>query len=119
MAECRVVNMRKIIVLLTLVIIAIFVLYDVSLPLVVASSYETSAPDPAIEAEYLGCYEAKDAAMHRVAFGTIDNPDVQKEYISTNRERIAQECRKQVPEKMIVVQEPARFNIIDLKPRFW
>lgn len=74
-------------------------------------------PDSAREEQFMGCYQEKDEAMHKAAFGTIDNPDVQREYISANRERIHRECREQFPQRM--VQEQSDFNLIDLKPRFW
>lgn len=118
-AESRVVNKGNTIKLSALVLVAVFVLFEVTFPLDVASPYESVIPDPAVEAEYLNCYEEKDKAMHRVAFSTIDNPDVQKEYISTNRDRIARECRLQFPEELIKVLQPARFNLVDFEPRFW
>ncbi|MDA0994953.1 MAG: hypothetical protein O3A13_15145 [Proteobacteria bacterium] len=105
--------------LAALAITALFVFFDVNFPLDVVSSYETTIPDPAVESRYVGCYQEKDEAMHKVAFGTVDNPDVQREFISTRREQIARECRELVPEQRMTVREPARFNIVDLKPRFW
>jgi hypothetical protein len=102
-----------------LVVIVTFIFFDVTFPLDVASPSETRAPDPALAAEYERCYEVRDKEMHGVAFGTIDNPDVQKEFISTNRARIAHECRELFPERLIAVHEPARFNLVDLNPRFW
>jgi len=101
------------------VVVILLVLFDVTFPFDVAPARDTESPDPIVEAEYLSCYQEKDKEMHGVAFGTIDNPDVQKEFISTNREHIARECRLEVPEELITVQEPSRFNLIDLKPRFW
>jgi len=102
-----------------LLIVAIFIFFDVSFPLELASSYEAQVPDSSVEAEYERCYLERDREMHQVAFGTIDNPDVQREFISTNRERIARECRELIPERLVTVREPARFNVVDLKPRFW
>ena len=75
--------------------------------------------DPDAEAEYIRCYEERDKEMHRAVFAAIDNPDVQKEMISTNRDRIAIECRQRFPEKMISVEREVSLNLIDLKPRFW
>jgi hypothetical protein len=53
-----------------------------------------------------------------VAFGTIDNPDVQKLFIINNRKQAAVECRLQFPEQLTVVKEPFRFNILDLQFRY-
>jgi hypothetical protein len=102
-----------------LAIVILFVLFEVTFPFDVAPAQDIEIPDPAVEAEYSSCYQEKDREMHGVAFGTIDNPDVQKEFISTNREHIARECRLEVPEQLITVVEPSRFNLVDIKPRFW
>ena len=120
-ANGRIHNMKSAgkIRLVVLAIVVVLIFFDVSFPLELAPSYEARVPDPAVEAEYERCYRERDQAMHEVAFGTIDNPDVQKEFISTNRERIARECRELVPERFITVQEPARINLVDMKPRFW
>ena len=93
--------------------------YDVDFVFDVALPAETSIPDPAIEEAYLGCYRERDDDIHAIAFGSIDNPDVQKEFISSNRERAARECRELHPEVKVIVHEPARFNLVDLEPRFW
>jgi hypothetical protein len=112
-------SIRRTTALLISVIVTISIFFEVTFPLDIASSYESEAPDPAIEAQYTGCYREKDQEMHRDVFSRVDNPDVQKELISSNRERIARECRELFPEHLITVQEPARFNLVDLKPRFW
>ena len=112
-------NIGKKIGLVVVLGISTFVLFDVSFPFDISLSHETEMPDPSVEAEYTRCYQEKDEDMHEVAFGTIDNPDVQKEFISTNRERIARECRQAIPEQLITIEEPSRFNLVDLKPRFW
>jgi len=80
---------------------------------------ETRVPDPTVEADYQRCYQAQDAEIHKKAFDTIDNPDVQKLYITTNRARARAECRKLYPESMITVEQSLRFNLFDLTSRFW
>lgn len=57
--------------------------------------------------------------MHRAVFAAIDNPDVQKEMISTNRDRIASECRQQFAEMTVTIERDVELNLVDLKPRFW
>ena len=94
-------------------------LFEVRLPLNFARIEAVQAPDPDVEAEFWRCYEERDEAMHRAVFGAIDNPDVQKEMISTNRENIARECRQRFPEEMIRVERAVATNLVDLKPRFW
>jgi hypothetical protein len=118
-AELRTVNIRRTIGLAISVFLAILVFFEVTFPFDISSSYETKVPDPAVEADYERCYQEKDKEMHRRVFATVDNPDVQKEYISTNREQIARECREQFAERLITVRQPSRFNLVDLKPRFW
>lgn len=112
-------KISKILQLVILAMILVFVFFEVSFPLDIAPAAEARVPDPTIEAEFERCYAERDREVHRTAFSTIDNPDVQKEFISTNRERIAGECRKSNPERLITVQEPSRFNLVDLNPRFW
>lgn len=100
----------------TIVTVALFdvePVFDVALP------GESGIPDPAVEEAYARCYQKRDDEIHATAFGTIDNPDVQKEFIASNRQRAARECRDRYPGVMITVREPARFNFFDLEPRFW
>ena len=53
----------------------------------------TEIPDPAVEKRYKGCYQAKDDNIHATAFGMIDNPDVQKEFITSSN---GQRCQRVV-----------------------
>ena len=97
----------------------IFVFYDVDFVFDIGLPQSTRVPDPAVEEDYARCYRERDEKIHATAFGTIDNPDVQKEFISSNRERAARECRELHPEVMVTVPKPARFNLFDISPRFW
>jgi len=97
----------------------VLVLYEVELEFDFTPAKEVKLPDPVVEKENERCFQQRDEEMHEVAFGTIDNPDVQKEFISANRDHIARECRQQYPERLITVQEPSRFNFVDIEPRFW
>ena len=100
-------------VLLTVLLVA--VLFEIDIP----PSTPAEIADPAVEAQYQACYQAKDDEIHATAFGTIDNPDVQKEFITTNRARAAAECRALHPEALIAVDQSPRFRLISLAPRFW
>lgn len=97
------------VVLLAAVLVAVLFEFEFS------PSMQTEIADPAVEAQYLACYQQKDDEIHATAFGTIDNPDVQKEFIIANRARAAAECRALYPESLITVDETWRF---DLRPRF-
>ena len=70
------------------------------------------------EARYATCYAARDEEIHKFAFGTIDNPDVQKLFITNNRELAAKECRAQFPEESVVVEKPFHFVITGIGFRF-
>ena len=102
----------RIISVIVLAAVAVALLFEID----VTPSMRTEIADPAIEAQYEACYQQKDKEIHVTAFGTIDNPDVQKEFISSNRARAAEECRALHPESMVAAEEPWRLN---LRPRFW
>ena len=75
--------------------------------------------DSAQEALYKQCYASRDEQLHDTAFATIDNPDVQKEFINTSRAIAASECRDQYPQQRVTNQQPFRFNLLNLQPRYW
>ena len=100
-------------------IVIVVVLYDVDFVLEIDLSGERTMPDPEVEAAYQRCYESRDDQIHDLAFGTIDNPDVQREFISSNRARATTECRAEHPETMVTVTKPRRFRLFELTPRFW
>jgi len=107
---------------LTILLIAVAVttvLFDVDLEYDVALPAEKQVPDPAVEARYEQCYAEEDHEIHEKAFGTIDNPEVQKEFINSNRVRAERDCRERYPESMIIVREPFHFRLFTLRPRFW
>ena len=106
----------KLIWFLILAGIFTFVLFEVNF---MHESGENEMPDPAQEKAFASCYLMKDEEIHATAFGTIDNPDVQKEYISSNREIARRECREQHPRVMVPADQKSGFNLIDLQPRFW
>jgi hypothetical protein len=97
---------------------ALFVLFEVSLDLQFSLPGESRQLDAEQEARYAACYADRDKEIHDVAFGTIDNPDVQKLYISNNRAVATAECRLLFPEQWIAVDEPFRFNLVDLRFRY-
>ncbi len=113
------VNKGKVISGLVAVGVAVLALYEVDFVFDFSGSSESRIADPEVEAAYAACYAARDDEIHATAFGTIDNPDVQKEFITSSRARAAAECRALHPQSMITVEEPARFDLVDLAPRFW
>jgi len=107
------------IAILVAAVAAVPVLYDVEFQFDLRLPGSEEIPDPGVESAYQSCYREKDAAIHATAFGTIDNPDVQKEYISAHRARAKDECRRLHPARTIMVETPLRFKLIELTPRFW
>lgn len=101
-----------------LALIAINVLFEVHFDVEFAWPGQVREPDPEQEARYEDCFAERDRQIHATAFGTIDNPDVQKLYISNNRDEARAACREQFPEKWITVERPFRFNLVDLRLRF-
>jgi hypothetical protein len=95
-----------------------FALFDVSLNPRFSAGGEKRELDPTREAAYSACYAARDKEIHREAFGTIDNPDVQKLFIINNRAEAAADCRREFPEVWRTVDAPFEFNVIDLRFRY-
>jgi hypothetical protein len=100
-------------------LIIVLLLFEVSLDLQFSLPGEEKQPDFEQEALFAACYEKRDAEIHRIAFGTIDNPDVQKEFINTNRERATANCRRSFPATETIVTTPLRMNLLDFEPRYW
>ncbi len=59
------------------------------------STVET--PGAKQEALFQACIAARDREIHRQTFDTIDNPDVQREILATEKERASRECRALYP----------------------
>ncbi len=96
----------------------LFALFDVRVNFQFTMPGEKRELDAGQEARYVACYAGRGKEIHEIAFGTIDNPDVQKLYISNNRERAASECRQRFRQQWVTVVEPFRFNLLDLRRRF-
>ena len=79
---------------------------------------ERQQADPAQEARFDECFAQRDAGIHEAAFATIDNPDVQREFIATERDKARAACRKQFPQRLQTIQRPFRFNLVDLRFRY-
>ena len=99
-------------------LVVLFVLFDVRINFEFSLAGEGSQLDAEQESRYAACYATRDKEIHDVAFGTIDNPDVQKLYILNHRDEAASGCRERFPEQWITVEEPFRFNVLDLRFRY-
>lgn len=105
--------------ILVAALIVIPTFFDVQFRFEFALPATVTTPDPDVEALFDACFTEKDDEIHDRAFGTIDNPDVQKEFISSNRAIARRDCREQHPAREVTVETPLRFNVVDLEPRFW
>lgn len=99
-------------------LIAVFALFEVRLDFRFSLPAGREQPDPAQEARFETCYDQRDSEIHETAFGTIDNPDVQKLYIINHRKAAAEQCRAAYPEQLITVSEPLTINLVDLRFRY-
>jgi hypothetical protein len=99
-------------------LIAVVALFEISFDFQFSSPGEVRQLDAKQEERYETCFAQRDKEIHDVAFATIDNPDVQKLYISNNRDLAVAECRAQFPKHWTVVDAPLRFKLIDLRFRF-
>lgn len=99
-------------------LVVLFALFEVRVNFLFSLPGERRQLDLEQEARYAACYADRDREIHNIAFGTIDNPDVQKLYISNNREKAVSECRLQFPKQWATIDEPFRFNLVDLRFRF-
>lgn len=93
-------------------------LFEVSVNPEFALPTDVNVPDPAQEQLYEYCFAVADADIHEQAFGTIDNPDVQREFISMHREDAHASCRQRFPEQLVPLHRGLRVNLIDLRYRF-
>lgn len=98
-------------------VIAFVVLFEVNFG--AGNAGGRQVPDPEIEAAFEACYAEKDQEIHATAFATIDNPDVQKEFITSNRARAVAACRELHPERLVTVDEDGGSLPVRLTPRFW
>lgn len=96
----------------------LFLLFDVSIAPRWQLPGEVSLPDAGQEQRYSGCFDEADHRIHETAFGTIDNPDVQREFIATQRDKARAACRRQFPERFTTESLPFDFNLIDLDFRY-
>jgi len=91
-------NKRSVLLILIGIIVLGVVLIRTNAKLATDSTGVATPSDSAAGSRYQQCFDERDKAMHREAFATIDNPDVQKEFIATNRDRIREECRREFPD---------------------
>ena len=106
-------------VLIAAASLALFLLlFDVTVRWEFSLPHDVTRPDPALEAEFSACFEKRDAEIHERAFSRIDNPDVQREFISMQRDAAEQACRERFPRREVTTRVPFRFNLFDTRFRW-
>ena len=63
-----------------------------------SSSQLIEAADQRRETLFRECVAGRDREIHSKTFSTIDNPDVQREVLATEKERAIRECRALYPD---------------------
>lgn len=110
--------MKKILVVLGVALLLLIILFEIHIDFQFSMPHEIEVADPEQETQYQACVDERDAEIHKVAFGTIDNPDVQREYLSTHKDIAKAECRLAYPERKITEQQPFRLKVVELEFRF-
>lgn len=99
-------------------LLAIFVaLFRVDFRFEFALPGEREVADPEQEERFRHCVAERDRQIHERTFGTIDNPDVQREVLITEKEKAIAACRELYPETMVTKTQSFRFNLIDVERR--
>ena len=110
--------MKKLLSIAALAAVIVLLLFDVDVNPRMSLPGETEAIDPEQEARYEACVEEQDRIVHGETFAAIDNPDVQREVLTTRKSEAKRECRERYPERTTVVEVPFEFNIVDLEFRY-
>ena len=103
---------------MTLGCVILFALFEVRLRPEFSLPREVETPDPAQEALYRRCVEARTDEATRRAFEAADNPDVQSLMIRMQQKEAIERCRREYPERRLTASEPLRVNLVDLSFRF-
>ncbi len=98
-------------------VVLLFSLFEVSLDPRFELPQDAQRVDPVQERRFADCFERRDKELHTHAFAMIDNPDVQREFIATERDAARRACREQYPEQLQTVRTPLRLKLLDFRLR--
>jgi len=101
-----------------LLILIVFLLFDVRLNFNMVLPSTIKIADEAQELLYLDCIKNEDRIIHQETFSLIDNPDVQREVLITKKERAARNCRAKFPLFYKSKDQAFQFNLIDFEYRY-
>lgn len=111
-------NVSHYVAALALLLAAVLILFEVSFDPQFTLPGEETRPESAREERFLSCLRQRDRVIHERAFGEIDNPDVQKEFITAERENARRFCRERFPVRLETVRTPLRVTLFSLHFRF-
>lgn len=109
---------RKFAVAVAAVLLAVFALFDVRFNPQFALPRTVEQPDAGQESRYEHCVADRTSEATRVALDAADNPDVQSLMIRMRQKEAIADCRRQFPRRMVEVEEPLRFNVLDTEWRY-
>ena len=93
-------------------------LFDITIDFELSMPREDEILDAAQEARFDACLDQRDRIIHTETFSNIDNPDVQREILLTEKERAAAACRVKFPERRVAIEMPFQFNVLDFEFRY-
>ncbi len=99
-------------------LVVTLILFDVDVNPKFSMPRDVETLDLKQESLFGDCVDEKDRIIHAETFGAIDNPDVQREILVTEKERASRKCRELFPESRVTTSEPFHFNLIDLTFRY-
>ncbi len=108
---------RKLIVIV-IVVVLVLVLFDVRLDPQFALPRTVEEPDAAQEMLYEKCVADRTDEATREALDAADNPDVQSLMIRMRQKEAIGDCRGMFPERLVEVEKPLEFNVVDLRWRY-
>jgi hypothetical protein len=108
-------QMKNLAVVLAVALLLLFLFFEVRFDFQVSMPREIVELDSEQENRYIRCVEERDAEIHRIAFATIDNPDVQREYLATQKDEAKLVCRSEFPMKKNTKKQSFRVKLVDLK----
>lgn len=110
--------MKKVLLIGAAALCLLLILFEVTVDFQFSMPREVAIVDDAQENQYQACVDERDAEIHRIAFSTIDNPDVQREYLSTHKDKAKEACRLEYPEQLTTAMQPFRFKLLAFEYRF-
>lgn len=110
--------MKNVAAVLAVALLLLFLFFEVRFDFQISMPREIVELDAEQEARYLRCVEERDADIHRTAFATIDNPDVQKEYLAAQKVEAQLVCRVDFPAIRTTSSQSFRIKVVDLEYRF-